>query len=147
MKKYTIERTSLLYRLLRKVLRDSAMPSNTCELRNMMLWWTLLFPLTIIGYLTAVVFGERFYGRYEIIPFAGYGILTLMIITALLWALITHPIKVLLGILMLFLAMGGILMWSAYKDNRITKPTPRKSTFRKLYQDLKDKVCTPIEYT
>jgi uncharacterized membrane protein len=153
MKKYTIERTSLLYKLLNKVLKDYAMPSNTCELRNMLIWWTLLFPFTIVGYLVMLLFGDKASTRWTIFTygFVGFLLIALLIIFVYVlviatWLQIVAVIAAIIGCV-LFLILKSWIEDTYYnyeykRRHRIETP----STFRKVYQDLKDKVCTPIEY-
>jgi hypothetical protein len=153
MKKYTIERTSLLYKLLRKVLTDYAMPSNTCELRNMLIWWTLLFPLTIVGYLFMVLFGERAYSRYAIFGHALTGFFLIGLITLIVYALVIATwlqIVAWISGIIVFLLLVAFKEWvrDKYYERKYNRRNNIKepSAIRKLYQDLKDKVCTPIEY-
>ena len=153
MKKYTIERTSLLYKLLRKVLTDYAMPSNTCELRNMLIWWTLLFPLTIVGYPFMVLFGERAYSRYAIFGHALTGFFLIGLITLIVYALVIATwlqIVAWISGIIVFMLLVAFKEWARdkYYERKYNRRNSIKepSALRKLYQDLKDKVCTPIEY-
>lgn len=153
MKKYTIERTSLLYKLLHKVLKDYAMPSNTCELRNMLIWWTLLFPFTISGYLVMLLFGDKASTRWTIFTYSlvgffliGLASLFVYVLVIATWLQIVAGIAAIIGCV-LFLILKSWIEDTYYnyeykRRHHIKEP----SALRKLYQDLKDKVCTPIEY-
>jgi len=153
MKKYTIERTSLLYKLLDKVLTDYAMPSNTCELRNMLIWWTLLFPFTIVGYLVMILFRERARSRYAIFGYSLFGFFAIAVLIIVVYALVIATwLQIVAGIVAIFGCVLFLILKEWVQDKYYNYEYKRRhrietpSTFRKVYQDLKDKVCTPIEY-
>ena len=153
MKKYTIERTSLLYKLLNKVLKDYAMPSNTCELRNMLIWWTLLFPFTIVGYLVMLLFGDKASTRWTIFTYAFVGFLLIALLSLFVYVLVIATwLQIVGGIVAIIVVMLLFALKEWVQDKYYNYEYKRRhhikepSALRKLYQDLKDKVCTPIEY-